>query len=109
MSERCPVKKKTREPAEEPAEDRGRFEKVKEDILQAPAVLVAQMEEEKRTDLWRTTAIRNEELGEFYYDTRLKSLDWRHPDGEEISMPPDVWRKLLYALPGIMMALHLDE
>jgi len=88
---RFPVKKKTREPAEEPAE------------------LVAQLEEEKRTDLWRTTAIRNEELGEFYYDTRLKSLDWRRPYGEEINMPPDVWRKLLYALPGIMMALHLDE
>ena len=106
---RFPVKKKTRKQEEEQAEDRGLFEKVKEDILQAPAVLVTQMEEEKRTDLWRTTAIRNEELGEFYYDTRLKSLDWRRPYGEEINMPPDVWRKLLYALPGIMMALHLDE
>ena len=106
---RFPVKKKTRKQEEEQAEDRGLFEKVKEDILQAPAVLVTQMEEEKRTDLWRTTAIRNEELGEFYYDTRFKSLDWRHPYGEEISLPPDVWRKLLVALPGIMMALHLDE
>lgn len=85
------------------------FEEIREQILQAPAVQVEQMEEEKRTDLWRTTAIRNEELGEFYYDTRFKTMDWRHPYGEEISLPPDVWRKLLDALPGIMTALHLDE
>lgn len=112
LAERFPRKRAERKKSgtSEPADEAGgTFEEIREEILQAPAVLVAQMEEEKRTDLWRTTAIRNEELGEFYYDTRFKSLDWRHPYGEEISLPPDVWRKLLDELPGIMRALGVDE
>ena len=61
--------------------------------------------EEMRTDLWTTTAIRNEELGEFYHDTVHRSVDWRHPYGEEISLPPDVWQRLWEELPGILRSI----
>ena len=97
--------RKAREPKEEPeAEAGGAFEQIREEILKAPAVKVPQ-EEVKPTDMWTTTAIRNEELGEFYHDTVHRSVDWRHPYGEEISLPPDVWQRLWEELPGILRAI----
>ena len=73
----------------------------------APAEPVVKVTEKEgmRTDLWTTTAIRNEELGEFYHDTVHRSVDWRHPYGEEISLPPDVWQRLWEELPGILRAI----
>lgn len=97
--------RKAREPKEEPeSEAGGAFEKVKEEILNMPAVKVTE-KEGMRTDMWTTTAIRNEELGEFYHDTVHRSVDWRHPYGEEISLPPDVWQRLWEELPGILRAI----
>lgn len=96
--------KRDREAKGEPAEAGGAFEKVKEEILKAPAVNGTE-KEGMRTDLWTTTAIRNDELGEFYHDTVHRSVDWRHPYGEEISLPPDVWQRLWEELPGILRSI----
>ena len=56
-------------------------------------------------DFWTFTAISNTELGEFYYDRKYKTIDWRHPDGEEISLPPETWAKLARKIPMILNTL----
>ena len=96
--------RKPRETGEPEAEAGGAFEEVKEEILTMPAVKVT-VKKGTRTELWTTTAIRNEEMGEFYHDIAHRSVDWRHPYGEEISLPPDVWQRLWEELPGILRAI----
>ena len=48
------------------------------------------------------TAISHPDLGEFYHDVKYGTIDWRHPSGEEISLTPDGWRKLMAAIPQMM-------
>ena len=59
-------------------------------------------------ELWETTAIRNRKLGEFYYDRKFRTIDWRHPYGEEVSLPPAEWKRLAAALPDILKRLGAD-
>ena len=70
---------------------------------------VAEEDEKKRWDLWHTSAVWNEELGEFYYDRKYRTIDWRHPAGEEISIPVGDWRKLFNVIPQIIHVLGADE
>ena len=58
--------------------------------------------------IWQTSAIRNDELGEFYYDKENRTIDWRHPFGEEISLPPEVWKKLAGKIPTILKILGVE-
>ena len=60
-------------------------------------------------DLWQTAAVRNKKMGTFYYDERFRTIDWRHPAGEEISLPPADWNLLANALPEIMRTLGVDQ
>ena len=60
-------------------------------------------------ELWHTAAIRNDVLGVFYYDKKFNTVDWRHPAGEEISLPPADWFMLERMLNGVLMALGLDR
>ena len=64
---------------------------------------------ETKKYLWRTAAVRNEILGVFYYDEKYNTVDWRHPAGEEISMPPCDWNLLAQSLGQIMHALGLEH
>ena len=59
-------------------------------------------------DFWTFTAMSNAELGEFYYDRKYKTIDWRHPDGEEISLPPEQWAKLARKIPVILRTLGVE-
>ena len=51
------------------------------------------------------TAIKHPELGEFYYDKKFQKVDWRTDDGDEISMSPNGWQKLLNDLPHVLRIL----
>ena len=56
------------------------------------------------------TAVRDPEgeIGEFYYDTKYKTIDWRTDIGDEVSMTPKCWRKLLKMLPNVLAVLGVD-
>ena len=64
---------------------------------------------EAEPEIWRTTAIRNERLGEFYYDMKYKTIDWRHPAGRLISLPPEDFAQLADMIPQIMHVLGVDS
>ena len=53
-------------------------------------------------------AIRHPELGEFYFDKKYNSIDWRTEEGDEVSMSPWMWKKLLDELPKMMAVLGVD-
>lgn len=56
-------------------------------------------------DKFLITAIRHPDLGEFYYDKKFQKVDWRTPEGDEISMSPAGWYNLLKDLPHVMRIL----
>lgn len=58
-------------------------------------------------DGYEVSAIRSEALGEFYFDRKFNSLDWRTAEGEEIGMSPDGWKMLMNELPKIMGILGI--
>lgn len=64
---------------------------------------------ETKKHMWRTAAVRNEILGVFYYDEKHNSVDWRHPMGEEISLPPADWNLLAQSLGKIMHVLGVEN
>ena len=57
----------------------------------------------------RVTAIRYPEIGEFYYDMKYKTIDWRSEFGEEISMMPEHWEMLVKIIPKMMKRLGVRD
>lgn len=55
------------------------------------------------------TAIRMGSLGEFYFDRKYRTIDWRSGTGEEVSLMPDEWRRLAEAIPRMMELLGADN
>ena len=67
---------------------------------------IVKMEKERDfSDRCTTTAINVDELGEFYYDRRHNTVDWRAPSGDEVSLGPIWWRQLVNDLPLILKKL----
>lgn len=58
-------------------------------------------------DGYEVSAVRSEALGEFYFDRKFNSLDWRTVEGEEIGMSPVGWHQLMNELPKIMGILGI--
>ena len=54
------------------------------------------------------TAIRMGSLGEFYFDRKYRTIDWRSGTGEEVSLMPDEWRRLAEAIPRMMKLLGVE-
>ena len=54
------------------------------------------------------TAIRTE-LGEFYFDKKYGTIDWRSDEGEEISLLPQEWERLREEIPRMMRILGVDD
>lgn len=54
-------------------------------------------------------ALRHQDIGEFYYDKKFNSIDWRTPEGDEVSMPPVYWKQLADELPKIMRLLGVES
>ena len=96
-----------REQAQKEANERAKAEELK---LQPGGNYKLSVEEKQDTRfLFRTAAVRNEILGVFYYDEKYNTVDWRHPEGEEISMPPCDWNLLAQSLGQIMHALGVEH
>ena len=70
--------------------------------------------EEKKTaqpltcEGFQISGLRHPELGEFYYDRKFKTIDWRTEDGDEISLGPAWWKMLIEDLPRIMQLLGVE-
>lgn len=60
-------------------------------------------------DLWQTAAVRNKKMGTFYYDEKYRTVDWRSPFGEEISLLPQEWKWLGDHIGMILHALGVGE
>ena len=54
------------------------------------------------------TAVNHQDLGEFYLDKKYKSIDWRVPGGDEVSLAPSMWIQLLKELPNILKMLGVE-
>lgn len=59
-------------------------------------------------DGYDVTAIRRDELGEFYHDMKFNCVDWRTPAGDEVSLSPAGWRQLRDELPMILKILGVE-
>jgi len=57
---------------------------------------------------YEVTAIRKKGIGEFYYDHKFRTIDWRSEIGEEVSMTPADWKKLAEEIPKILRILNAD-
>ena len=55
------------------------------------------------------TAIRVQGLGEFYYDKKFRTIDWRSGTGEEISLTPVDWAVLANRIPQMLQMLCADD
>ena len=53
-------------------------------------------------------ALRHPVLGEFYYDRKYRSIDWRTNGGDEVSLGPSCWKLLSELLPEIMKVLGVE-
>lgn len=54
---------------------------------------------------FEVSAIRDDVFGEFYYDIKYNRIDWRSPEGEEISLSPAAWEALSQKIPAVLNAL----
>ena len=55
------------------------------------------------------TAFRVKGLGEFYFDKKFGTIDWRSDVGEEISLTPRDWAELANWIPRILKMLNADD
>ena len=65
------------------------------------------VQEDRKKDIaWTIPAIRHCVFGEWYYDQEHNRIDWRTPEGDEISFSPDGWKQLINdVLPEAMKRL----
>ena len=65
------------------------------------------VQEDRKKDIaWTIPAIRHCVFGEWYYDQEHNRIDWRTPEGDEISFSPDGWKQLINdVLPDAMKRL----
>ena len=63
----------------------------------------------KPASKYKVTGIRVENFGEFYYDQKFNSIDWRTEEGDEISLPPIGWKNLMQEMPDILKALGVGS
>lgn len=54
------------------------------------------------------TAVTHPDLGEWYFDRKFNSIDWRTPEGDEVSLPPSWWMMMMAELPNVLQALGVD-
>jgi hypothetical protein len=54
---------------------------------------------------FEVSAIRDDVMGEFYYDIKHNRIDWRSPDGTEVSLSPTAWKAFSEKIPAVLNAL----
>lgn len=57
---------------------------------------------------YKTTAIKKDGIGEFYYDRQHGTIDWRNEFGEEVSLLPEDWKKLAEEIPKMLKILGVE-
>ena len=57
---------------------------------------------------YTVTGIRTEDFGEFYFDQKFNSIDWRTIEGDEVSLSPIGWKNLMEEMPDILRALGVE-
>ena len=93
-----------REQEQKKANEEARAEEL---IKSLPPVNVG-TEAPDESEVWHTAAIRNNEWGTFYFDDKYRTIDWRHPGGEEISLPLADWKRLPELIPQILHVLGAE-
>ena len=64
------------------------------------------VEEDRKDSEWSYPAIRHKAFGEWYFDRDHNRIDWRTPEGDEVSFTPDGWKRLMAEiLPRVMKDL----
>ena len=58
---------------------------------------------------YSVTAIRHKVYGEFYHDADHNCIDWRTPEGDEMSMSIKAWKTFANELPLILKMLGVDR
>ena len=48
-------------------------------------------------------------LGEFYFDKKFNSIDWRTIEGDEVSLTPAGWRELINTMPDVLTVLGVTK
>ena len=95
---------RTAEEAEKPKKTR----KIRaEDIAKAPKAEEVAVSAPVFCETLQVAAVRDEQIGEFYFDTKYRTLDWRAPDGTEVSILPQTWHMVAEKLPQIMKILGI--
>ena len=59
-------------------------------------------------DGYKTSAIKKDGIGEFYYDKKHGTVDWENEYGEEISLLPADWVKLAEEIPKMLKILGVE-
>lgn len=54
------------------------------------------------------SAVRDKNLGEFYYDLDHNCIDWRNGVGDEVSLGISGWKLMVERLPGILKNLGVE-
>lgn len=54
------------------------------------------------------SAIRHKNFGEFYHDYDHNCIDWRTPEGDEVSLSVPGWKNLIEELPGLFKMLGVE-
>lgn len=63
---------------------------------------------EPADDGFETTAVRDRNLGEFYYDHDHNCIDWRNGVGDEVSLGVSGWKMMVEKLPKILEILGVE-
>ena len=70
------------------------------------ATVAATKKEPKKSELgYRVTAIKLDDVGEFYHDEKYGCIDWRTPGGDEVSLPIGDWKALPETIKAVLKAL----
>lgn len=59
-------------------------------------------------DGYAATAIKKDGVGEFYFDKRNGTIDWRNEFGEEVSLLPADWERLAEEIPKMLKILGVE-
>ena len=78
-------------------------------ILQGGVNYMVQVDEDRKDSEWSYPAIRHKAFGEWYFDRDHNRIDWRTPEGDEVSFTPDGWKRLMAEiLPRVMKELGVN-
>lgn len=78
-------------------------------ILKSGVNYQLKVEEDRKDSEWSYPAIRHEVFGEWYFDRDHNRIDWRTPEGDEVSFTPDGWKRLMAEiLPKVMKELGVN-